>query len=76
MFIADPVPDLDFFPIPDPGVKKAPDPGSAILTKSLTDIYVCFRYRITDDADGTACFGGVSPRKPGPYKYSLTHKAT
>jgi hypothetical protein len=26
MFVQDP--DLDFLPIPDPGVKKAPDPGS------------------------------------------------
>ncbi len=26
-------PDLDFLPIPDPGVKKAPDPGSATLQK-------------------------------------------
>jgi hypothetical protein len=26
MFIPDP--DLDFLPIPDPGVKKAPNPGS------------------------------------------------
>ncbi len=29
MFIQDP--DLDFLPIPDPGVKKAPDPRSATL---------------------------------------------
>jgi hypothetical protein len=28
MFIPDP--DLDFFSIPDPGVNKAPDPGSRI----------------------------------------------
>jgi hypothetical protein len=37
MFIpdSDPDPDLDFYPslIPDPGVKKAPDPGSATLLK-------------------------------------------
>jgi hypothetical protein len=26
------IPDLDFFSIPDPGVKKAADPGSATLT--------------------------------------------
>jgi hypothetical protein len=32
MFIQDP--DLDFLPIPDPGVKKAPDPGSATLLLS------------------------------------------
>ncbi len=36
MFIADPVPDLDFLPIPDPGVKKAPDPGSATLHTNMT----------------------------------------
>jgi hypothetical protein len=29
MFIPDP--ELDFLPIPDPGVKKAPDPGSITL---------------------------------------------
>jgi hypothetical protein len=29
MFIPDPV--REFFSIPDPGVKKAPDPGSATL---------------------------------------------
>jgi hypothetical protein len=29
MFIPDP--DHDFLPIPNPGVKKAPDPGSATL---------------------------------------------
>ncbi len=27
----DPGPDLDFLPIPDPGVKKAPDPRSETL---------------------------------------------
>ncbi len=26
------IPDLDFLPIPDPGVKKAPDPGSGSTT--------------------------------------------
>jgi hypothetical protein len=26
------IPDLDFFPIPDPGVKKARDPGSGSAT--------------------------------------------
>jgi hypothetical protein len=33
VFIPDPDPDPDFCPsrIPDPGVKKAPDPGSATL---------------------------------------------
>jgi hypothetical protein len=35
MFIPDP--DLDFFPIPDPGVKNAPDPGSGSATR-LTKI--------------------------------------
>jgi hypothetical protein len=25
------IPDLDFVPIPDPGVKKTPDPGSGTL---------------------------------------------
>jgi hypothetical protein len=30
MFIPDL--DLDFFPIPDPGVKNAPDPGSGSAT--------------------------------------------
>jgi hypothetical protein len=29
MFISDP--ELDFLPIPDPGVKRAPNPGSATL---------------------------------------------
>jgi hypothetical protein len=28
------IPDLDLLPIPDPGVKKAPDPGSATLITS------------------------------------------
>ncbi len=32
-------PDLDFLPIPDPGVKKAPDPGSATLL-SRTDYWL------------------------------------
>jgi hypothetical protein len=31
MFIPDQ--DLDFLPIPDPGVKKAPDPGFATLDR-------------------------------------------
>ncbi len=31
MFMPDPDPDLDFLPIPDPGVKKAPDPGSRYI---------------------------------------------
>jgi hypothetical protein len=30
-----PDPDLDFLPIPDPRVKKAPDPGSATMTLGL-----------------------------------------
>jgi hypothetical protein len=36
-----PNPDLDFFPIPDPGVKKAPDPGcgSAALVKTHISLY-------------------------------------
>jgi hypothetical protein len=29
--------DPDFLPIPDPGVKKAPDPGSATLLLYITD---------------------------------------
>ncbi len=34
LFIPDPDPDPDFYPsrIPDPGVKKAPDPGSGSAT--------------------------------------------
>jgi hypothetical protein len=30
-----PDPDLDFLPIPDSGVKKAPDPGSATLVVKM-----------------------------------------
>jgi hypothetical protein len=33
MFIPDP--DLDFLPIPDPEVKKAPDPGSVTLSSAV-----------------------------------------
>jgi hypothetical protein len=33
MFIKDPY--LDFLPIPDPGVKKTPDPGSGSLLKCM-----------------------------------------
>jgi hypothetical protein len=29
------IPDLDFFPIPDPEVKEAPDPGSATLLRTV-----------------------------------------
>jgi hypothetical protein len=29
--------DLDFLPIPDPGVKKAPDPGSGTLESKITE---------------------------------------
>jgi hypothetical protein len=32
-----PYPDLIFYPIPDPGVKKSPDPGSGSATLPLTD---------------------------------------
>ncbi len=35
MFITDPV--LDFFPIPDPVVKKAPDPGSRSESAALLE---------------------------------------
>jgi hypothetical protein len=35
MFILDP--DLDFLPIPDPGIKKAPDPGSESTTLRKRD---------------------------------------
>jgi hypothetical protein len=31
-------PDTNFLPIPDPGVKKAPDPGSATL------VFLCKKY--------------------------------
>jgi hypothetical protein len=31
-----PDPDLEFLPIPDPGVKKAPDPGSGSATLRKT----------------------------------------
>jgi hypothetical protein len=30
--------DLDFLPIPDPGVKKAPDPGSGSATLLFSDV--------------------------------------
>jgi hypothetical protein len=30
-------PDLDLLPMPDPGVEKAPDPGSATLPKTNKD---------------------------------------
>jgi len=30
-----PAPDFDFLPIPDPGVKKAPDPGSGYATLAI-----------------------------------------
>ncbi len=50
MFIPDqiPGPDLDFLPIPDQEVKKAPDPGSGfatleLLTCSGSTIRVCLR---------------------------------
>jgi hypothetical protein len=41
MFIPDPGsraldPDLDFLPIPDPVVKKAPDPGTGSATLFIT----------------------------------------
>jgi hypothetical protein len=42
MFI--PEPDLDFLPIPDPGVNKAPDHGSVSAT--LVASFVIFRNRI------------------------------
>jgi len=46
VFITDP--DLNFLPIPDPGVKNAPDPGSLIrntvsdnfLEKKLKKIFI------------------------------------
>jgi hypothetical protein len=37
MFIPDL--DLDFLPIPEPGVKKAPYPGSATLIVSGSDLH-------------------------------------
>jgi hypothetical protein len=44
MFIPTPPdPDLDFLPIQDPGVKKAPDPGSATLFVSTV------KYIVTGD---------------------------
>jgi hypothetical protein len=36
LFIPDP--DLDFLPIPYPGVKNAPDPGSATLADKKIDV--------------------------------------
>ncbi len=32
-------------------------------------MYVSDIVHIKDDADGPACFGGVSPRKPRPYNF-------
>ncbi len=29
------IPDLDFLPIPDPGVRKAPDPGSGNQIRNI-----------------------------------------
>jgi hypothetical protein len=43
MFIPDP--DLDFLPIPDPAVKKAPDPGNATLLRTLNTTEIV-NYRI------------------------------
>jgi hypothetical protein len=45
MFIPDP--DLDFLPIPDPGVKKARDPGSgsATLRFAITRFFSCITGR-------------------------------
>jgi hypothetical protein len=40
MFIPDPY--LDIFPIPDPGVKKAPDPGSG-----LAKLFFCLLFRVS-----------------------------
>jgi|688.fasta_scaffold2629526_1 hypothetical protein len=37
LFIRDPDPDLDFLPIPDLGVEKAPDPGSGFATLFFSD---------------------------------------
>jgi hypothetical protein len=50
MFIPDP--DLDFYPtrIPDPGVKKAPDPGSA--TRELGEIFLIFKEKIASTITG------------------------
>ncbi len=35
-----PDPDLDFLPIPDPGVKKAPDPGYGSATMIILQFFV------------------------------------
>ncbi len=43
MFIPDPV--LDFLPIPDPGVIKAPDPGFATLLRSVSTKFFSFPFR-------------------------------
>jgi hypothetical protein len=43
-------PDADFLPIPDPGVKKAPDPGSGsatLLNTYLCDFHLRRKWRLT-----------------------------
>jgi hypothetical protein len=48
-----PDPDLDFYPswIPDPGVKKAPDPGSATLILTRNS-YIHHVARCVDNGRG------------------------
>jgi len=42
IWVVIPDPDPDFFTIPDPGVKKAPDPGSGTLVYTEMQLNLLF----------------------------------
>jgi hypothetical protein len=72
MFIPDP--DLDFLPIPDPCVKKAPAPGSgsATLDEILLRSCVCDRLKkfllcqvISSVSNGKSSLANFSKGRPG-----------
>jgi hypothetical protein len=51
-FFSIPDPDPDFLPIPDAGVKKAPDPGSGFATLVETEsLHVGGIRRVADSSD-------------------------
>ena len=52
------IPDPDFFPIPDPGVKKALDPGSGSATLARINIYFCRGDRYLEHVNNLGFFPG------------------
>jgi hypothetical protein len=89
MSVRIPYPDLDFLPIPDPGVKNGPDPGSRTLEvgdtahRSVADFALKRKNYYTQGFGSGLDPYSIGPVDPDPYSKSgsrsrrakMTHKS-